>query len=148
MNKYTVRKATQGLSNYILSQHLEGKGVAIAYDSRHMSPEFAMESACCLAANGIKAFLFDGLRPTPELSFAVRFYGCVAGINITASHNPPEYNGYKVYWSDGAQITPPHDLGIMDEVRRVKAEEMKTISKEEAIESNLLVYIGEKVDEA
>ena len=148
MNKYTVRKATQGLSNYILSQHLEGKGVAIAYDSRHMSPEFAMESACCLAANGIKAFLFDGLRPTPELSFAVRFYGCVAGINITASHNPPEYNGYKVYLSDGAQITPPHDLGIMDEVRRVKAEEMKTISKEEAIESNLLVYIGEKVDEA
>lgn len=148
MNKYTVRKATQGLSNYILSQHLEGKGVAIAYDSRHMSPEFAMESACCLAANGIKAFLFDGLRPTPELSFAVRFYGCVAGINITASHNPPEYNGYKVYWSDGAQITPPHDLGIMDEVRQVKAEEMKTISKEEAIESNLLVYIGEKVDEA
>ena len=148
MNKYTVRKATQGLSNYILSQHLEGKGVAIAYDSRHMSPEFAMESACCLAANGIKAFLFDGLRPTPELSFAVRFYGCAAGINITASHNPPEYNGYKVYWSDGAQITPPHDLGIMDEVRQVKAEEMKTISKEEAIESNLLVYIGEKVDEA
>ena len=148
MNKYTVRKATQGLSNYILSQHLEGKGVAIAYDSRHMSPEFAMESACCLAANGIKAFLFDGLRPTPELSFAVRFYGCVAGINITASHNPPEYNGYKVYWSDGAQITPPHDLGIMDEVRRVKAEEMKTISKEEAIASNLLAFIGEEVDEA
>ena len=148
MNKYTVRKATQGLSNYILSQHLEGKGVAIAYDSRHMSPEFAMDAACCLAANGIKAYLFDGLRPTPELSFAVRFYECVAGINITASHNPPEYNGYKVYWSDGAQITPPHDHGIMDEVRQVKAEDMKTISKEEAMVSKLLTFIGKEVDEA
>lgn len=148
MNKYTVRKATQGLSNYILSQHLEGKGVAIAYDSRNMSPEFAMETAGCFAANGIKAYLFESLRPTPELSFAVRFYECVAGINVTASHNPPEYNGYKVYWSDGAQITPPHDLGIMDEVRGVKAEEMKTISKEEALESNLLNFIGEEVDEA
>jgi phosphoglucomutase len=148
MNKYTVRKATQGLSNYILSQHLEGKGVAIAYDSRNMSPEFAMETACCFAANGIKAYLFESLRPTPELSFAVRFYECVAGVNVTASHNPPEYNGYKVYWSDGAQITPPHDLGIMDEVRGVKAEEMKTISKEEALESNLLNFIGEEVDEA
>ena len=108
MNVYTVRKATQGLANYILSQKGEKKGVAIAFDSRRMSPEFADEAACCLAANGIKAYVFESLRPTPELSFAVRELGCISGINVTASHNPPEYNGYKVYWEDGAQITPPH----------------------------------------
>ena len=119
MNIYTVRKATQGLANYILTQGKQKQGVAIAYDSRHMSPEFADESARCLAANGIKAYVFETLRPTPELSYAVRKLGCAAGINITASHNPPEYNGYKVYWEDGAQITPPHDAGIMDEVRQV-----------------------------
>ena len=116
MNIYTVRKATQGLANYIISQKGQEKGVAIAFDSRRMSPEFADEAACCLAANGIKAYVFESLRPTPELSFAVRELGCISGINITASHNPPEYNGYKVYWEDGAQITPPHDTGIMDEV--------------------------------
>ena len=119
MNIYTVRKATQGLANYIISVGGEGKGVAIAFDSRHMSPEFADEAALCLAANGIKAYVFESLRPTPELSYAVRRLGCIAGINITASHNPPEYNGYKVYWEDGAQITPPHDTGIMDEVKKV-----------------------------
>ena len=108
MNIYTVRKATQGLANYIISQKGQDKGVAIAFDSRRMSPEFADEAACCLAANGIKAYVFESLRPTPELSFAVRELGCISGINITASHNPPEYNGYKVYWEDGAQITPPH----------------------------------------
>ncbi|MBQ0026328.1 MAG: phospho-sugar mutase, partial [Lachnospiraceae bacterium] len=113
MNTYTVRKATQGLARYIIKQHGENKGVAIAYDSRHMSPEFALEGALCLAANGIKAYLFDELRPTPELSFAVRHLGCIAGINVTASHNPASYNGYKVYWGDGAQITPPHDGGII-----------------------------------
>ena len=115
MNIYTVRKATQGLANYICKVGAQAKGVAIAYDSRHMSPEFANEAALCLAANGIKAYVFESLRPTPELSYAVRKLGCTAGINITASHNPPEYNGYKVYWEDGAQITPPHDTGIMDE---------------------------------
>ena len=98
MNIYTVRKATQGLANYILKVNAQDKGVAIAFDSRHMSPEFADESALCLAANGIKAYVFESLRPTPELSYAVRKLGCTAGINITASHNPPEYNGYKVYW--------------------------------------------------
>ena len=109
MNIYVVRRATQGLANYIIKQGGADKGVAIAYDSRHMSPEFAMEAAMTLAANGIKAYKFESLRPTPELSFAVRELGCIAGINITASHNPPEYNGYKVYWEDGAQFTPPHD---------------------------------------
>ena len=109
MNVYTVRKATQGLANYILKVGGADKGVAIAYDSRRMSPEFADVAALCLNANGIKAYVFESLRPTPELSFAVRELGCIAGINITASHNPAEYNGYKVYWEDGAQITPPHD---------------------------------------
>ena len=111
MNIYVVRRATQGLANYIAKVDKKSQGVAIAYDSRHMSPEFAQEAALCLAANGIKAYIFETLRPTPELSFAVRHLGCVAGINVTASHNPPEYNGYKVYWEDGAQITPPHDGG-------------------------------------
>lgn len=118
MNIYTVRKTTQGLANYIAAVNGQAKGVAIAHDSRRMSPEFAKEAALCLAANGVKAYIFDSLRPTPELSFAVRKLGCIAGINITASHNPPEYNGYKVYWEDGAQITPPHDSGIMDEVKK------------------------------
>ena len=115
MNIYTVRKATQGLANYINKAGKAAQGVAIAFDSRHMSPEFAMEAAMTLAANGIKAYKFESLRPTPELSFAVRELGCVAGINITASHNPPEYNGYKVYWEDGAQFTPPHDKGVTEE---------------------------------
>ena len=109
MNIYTVRQATQGLADYIISQHGEDKGVAIAYDSRIMSPEFSKEAALCLNANGIKTYRFESLRPTPELSFAVRKLGCIAGIVVTASHNPREYNGYKVYWEDGAQITPPHD---------------------------------------
>ena len=119
MNIYVVRRATQGLANYIAKVDKKSQGVAIAYDSRHMSPEFAQEAALCLAANGIKAYIFETLRPTPELSFAVRHLGCVAGINVTASHNPPEYNGYKVYWEDGAQITPPHDTGIMGEVKAI-----------------------------
>ena len=131
MNIYTVRKATQGLANYIAGKGAQAQGVAIAYDSRRMSPEFADEAALCLAANGIKAYVFESLRPTPELSFAVRKLGCIAGINITASHNPPEYNGYKVYWEDGAQITPPHDKGIMDEVKAVKdVATVKTKDKE------------------
>ena len=119
MNIYVVRKATQGLANYIIEQGGQDKGVAIAFDSRRMSPEFASEAACCLAANGIKAYIFESLRPTPELSFAVRELGCIAGINITASHNPPEYNGYKVYWEDGAQFTPPHSDGVTAQVNAI-----------------------------
>ena len=125
MNIYVVRRATQGLANYIIKQGAADKGVAIAYDSRNMSPEFAMEAAMTLAANGIKAYKFESLRPTPELSFAVRELGCIAGINITASHNPPEYNGYKVYWEDGAQFTPPHDKGVTEEVLAI--EDLSTV---------------------
>ncbi|MBQ9765075.1 MAG: phospho-sugar mutase [Lachnospiraceae bacterium] len=147
MNIYTVRKATQGLANYILKMNKEAQGVAIAYDSRRMSPEFADEAALCLAANGIKAYVFESLRPTPELSYAVRKLGCTAGINITASHNPPEYNGYKVYWEDGAQITPPHDNGIMAEVKAVTDyATVKTMSKEDAKAKGLYIVIGEDVD--
>ncbi|MBR4604910.1 MAG: phospho-sugar mutase, partial [Lachnospiraceae bacterium] len=119
MNVYTVRKATQGLANYILKQGTEGKGVAISFDNRRMSTEFAQETALCLAANGIKAYIFESLRPTPELSFALRTLGCTAGVMVTASHNPPEYNGYKVYWEDGSQITAPRDKEIISEVRAV-----------------------------
>ncbi len=148
MNIYTVRKATQGLANYIISKDGQKKGVAIAYDSRRMSPEFADEAALCLAANGIKAYVFESLRPTPELSYAVRSLGCIAGINITASHNPPEYNGYKVYWEDGAQITPPHDKGIMDEVKAVTDyNTVKTMRIEEAKSAGMYEVIGAAVDD-
>lgn len=149
MNVYTVRKATQGLANYILKVGGEKKGVAIAFDSRRMSPEFADEAALCLAANGIKAYVFESLRPTPELSFAVRKLSCIAGINITASHNPPEYNGYKVYWEDGAQITPPHDSGIMAEVKAVTDyNTVKTMDKEAAKAAGLYEVIGAAIDDA
>ena len=148
MNIYTVRKATQGLANYILKSGNKDKGVVIAYDSRRMSPEFATEAALCLAANGIKASVFESLRPTPELSYAVRKLGCVAGINITASHNPPEYNGYKVYWEDGAQITPPHDKGIMDEVKAIEDYTiMKTMGLEDAKAAGLYEVIGKEIDD-
>ena len=148
MNVYTVRKATQGLANYINNVHAQEKGVAIAYDSRHMSPEFADVAALCLAANGIKAYVFESLRPTPELSYAVRRLGCTAGINITASHNPPEYNGYKVYWEDGAQITPPHDTGIMDEVRNVTDyASVKTMPLEKAKADGLYQTICADIDD-
>ena len=149
MNVYTVRKATQGLANYIVKNNGQAKGVAIAYDSRRMSPEFADVAALCLAANGIKAYVFESLRPTPELSFAVRKLGCIAGINITASHNPPEYNGYKVYWEDGAQITPPHDKGIMDEVKAVADfNQVKTMDLDAAKEAGLYEVIGAAIDDA
>ena len=148
MNDYVVAKATQGLANYILHSRKQDKGVAIAFDSRRCSPEFADVAALCLAANGIKAYVFESLRPTPELSFAVRHLGCIAGINITASHNPPEYNGYKVYWEDGAQITPPHDVQIMKEVKAINVQDAKTITKEEAIEKGLYQVIGKEVDDA
>lgn len=147
MNIYTVRKATQGLANYIVKQGAKDKGVAIAYDSRRMSPEFADEAALCLNANGIKAYVFSSLRPTPELSYAVRKLGCTAGIVITASHNPPEYNGYKVYWEDGAQITYPKDVDIVNEAAAVKDyNDVKTMGKEEAIAGHLYNVIGEEID--
>ncbi len=149
MNIYTVRKATQGLANYILKQGGREKGVAIAYDSRRKSPEFADEAALCLAANGIKAYVFDELRPTPELSFALRTLGCISGIVITASHNPPEYNGYKAYWEDGAQVTAPKDKEIITEVKNVTDyHEVKTMDKEEAIKSGLYQVIGKEIDDA
>lgn len=149
MNEYTVRKATQGLANYIIKVGGQDRGVAIAYDSRHMSPEFADVAALCLAANGIKAYVFESLRPTPELSYAVRKLHTIAGINITASHNPPEYNGYKVYWEDGAQITPPHDSGIMDEVKAISDYAVcKKMDKEEAIAAGLYQTIGADIDDS
>ena len=148
MNVYTVRKATQGLANYINNVHAQEKGVAIAYDSRHMSPEFADVAALCLAANGIKAYVFESLRPTPELSYAVRRLGCTAGINITASHNPPEYNGYKVYWEDGAQITAPKDAQIIGEVNAIKDyAEIKKMTTEEAKAAGLYEVIGKEIDD-
>ncbi|MCR5703517.1 MAG: phospho-sugar mutase [Eubacterium sp.] len=147
MNFYTVGKATQGLANYILETKKQDQGVAIAFDSRRMSPEFADAAALCLNANGIKAYVFESLRPTPELSFAVRQLGCIAGINITASHNPAEYNGYKVYWEDGAQITPPHDENIMAAVKSLDITSAKTMDKEAAIEKGLYITIGKDVDD-
>ncbi len=149
MNIYTVRKATQGLANYILKQGGADKGVAIAYDSRYYSPEFADEAARCMAANGIKAYIFDELRPTPELSFALRTLGCISGIVVTASHNPPEYNGYKVYWEDGAQVTAPKDKEIITEVKNVTDyHTVKTMSKEDAMKAGLYQMIGEEIDVA
>ena len=149
MNIYTVRKATQGLANYIISQGGKDKGVAIAYDSRRMSPEFADEAALCLNANGIKAYVFDALRPTPELSFALRKLHCISGIVITASHNPPEYNGYKAYWEDGAQVTAPKDVEIIAEVKKVTDyHQVKTMDKEDAIAAGLYQVIGKEIDDA
>ena len=148
MNIYTVRRATQGLANYIIKQGGAAKGVAIAFDSRHMSSEFAEEAALTLAANGIKAYRFETLRPTPELSFAVRELGCIAGINITASHNPPEYNGYKVYWEDGAQFTPPHDKGVTEEVMAITdLSTVKTMGAEDAKAKGLYEIIGAAIDD-
>ena len=148
MNKYTVTKATQGLANYIIKKGGQNRGVAIAYDCRIMSEEFSMETALCLNANGIKTYRFDSLRPTPELSYAVRELGCIAGIVITASHNPPEYNGYKVYWDDGAQIVEPIDKEIINEVNNIT--DFGTIKKmdyDEAIEKGLFNTIGEEIDD-
>jgi phosphoglucomutase len=148
VNQYTVRKATQGLANYIKKSESEDRGVAIAYDSRRFSKEFATEAALCLAANKIKAYIFESLRSTPELSFAVRYLNCIAGINITASHNPPEYNGYKVYWEDGAQITPPHDIGIMEEVAKIEDyTTLKTTTQDEARKEGLFQVIGKEIDD-
>ncbi|MEI3436260.1 MAG: phospho-sugar mutase [Clostridia bacterium] len=148
MNKYTVGKATQGLANYIKEQGTQDKGVAISYDSRKMSKEFSLQTALILNANGIKTYLFENLRPVPELSFAVRELKCTAGVMITASHNPPKYNGYKVYWDDGAQIVAPRDKDIIAKVRAVaEYSEIKEISKEEAIEKGLFNIVGTEMDD-
>ena len=148
MNKYTVGKATQGLANYILEQGTQDKGVAISYDSRRMSDEFSLQTALILNANGIKTYLFESLRPVPELSFAVRELGATAGIMITASHNPPKYNGYKVYWDDGSQIVAPRDKDIINKVRSITDfKEIKTISKEDAIKKGLFNAIGKEMDD-
>ena len=147
MNIYTVRRASQGLANYIIKNKGQNKGVAIAFDSRNMSIEFSREAALTLNANGIKTYRFDTLRPTPELSFALRHLHCIAGIVVTASHNPPEYNGYKVYWEDGAQVTPPHDTGIIAEVNSIEDFSLcKTMNLDDAIKAGLYNVIGEEVD--
>lgn len=148
MNIYTVRRATQGLANFIIKENAKGRGVAIAFDSRRMSPEFADEAALCLNANGIKTYIFPSLRPTPELSFAVRELGCIAGIVVTASHNPPEYNGYKVYWEDGAQVTAPKDVQIISEVKAVTDwNTVKVMDKEAARVAGLYNVIGYDLDD-
>ena len=148
MNIYTVRKATQGLANYILKHGDPKKGVAISCDNRRMSPEFSRETALCLAANAIKAYIFDSLRPTPELSFALRELGCTAGVMVTASHNPPEYNGYKVYWEDGAQITAPIDKNIITEVKSITDyHTVKTMDKDAAVAAGLYEVIGKEIDD-
>lgn len=148
MNVYTVTKATQGLANYIKKQGGEDKGVAIAFDSRHMSVEFSEKAALCLNANGIKTYRFETLRPTPELSFALRELHCIAGIVVTASHNPPEYNGYKVYWEDGAQITAPKDKEIIAEVNAVTDfASIKMMDRAEAEEKGLFHVIGKEIDD-
>ena len=148
MNQYTVTKATQGLANYIVKKGGQDKGVAIAYDSRRMSEEFSEQTALCLNANGIKTYRFDSLRPTPELSFAVRELGCIAGIMITASHNPPEYNGYKVYWEDGAQIVAPKDQLIIQEVNQIEDfSVIKTMKQEDAEKEGLYHEIGSEIDQ-
>lgn len=148
MNIYTVGKATQGLANFIKKEKGEARGVAIAYDSRRMSKEFSEMAALCLNANGIKTYRFESLRPTPELSFAVRELGCISGIVVTASHNPPEYNGYKVYWEDGAQITAPKDKEIITEVLAVtNYADIKTMDKSGAVAQGLYNEIGKQIDD-
>lgn len=148
MNIYTVRKATQGLANFMIKEKVQDKGVAIAFDSRRMSETFAKETALCMAANGIKAYIFPSLRPTPMLSFALRTLHCAAGVVVTASHNPPEYNGYKVYWEDGAQITAPKDAQIISEVQAITDyHTVKTTSLEAARAAGLYQVIGSEMDD-
>ena len=148
MNIYTVGKATQGLANYILKRGTQDKGVAISYDSRHMSPEFSELTALILNANGIKAYVFEELRPVPELSYAVRELGCTAGVMITASHNKPAYNGYKVYWDDGSQIIAPVDKDITSEVKAITDYKMiKKMNKDDAKEKGLFNLIGKEIDD-
>ena len=148
MNQYTVGKATQGLANYIKEQGTGDKGVAISYDSRKMSKEFSLQTALILCANGIKVYLFENLRPVPELSFTIRKLGCTAGVMITASHNPPKYNGYKVYWDDGAQIETSRGRDIINKVREVENfSDIKQITREEAVQKGLLHMVGTQMDD-
>ena len=148
MNRHTVAHATQGLANLILAQGRANDGVAVAYDSRINSQLFAETAACVLAANGVHAYLFDALRPTPELSFALRELGCVAGINITASHNPKEYNGYKAYWEDGAQLPPEHADTVSAEINALDIfRDVKTMKLSDALEKELITMIGAEIDE-
>ena len=149
MNVYTVRRATQGYANYLKKEfsHIE-PGVLFAYDSREFSKRFALEAALVMCANGIKAYVFESLRPAPELSFGVRHLGLSGGVTITASHNPPEYNGYKVYGPDGAQVTSPHDRRIIDEVNKVSWADIITLDTKKAVKDGLLIYVGEEIDEA
>ena len=149
MNTWMINRATQGLANYFIKTFPEkaAKGelsAVIAYDSRRFSDVFAEATALIFAANGFKTYLFTSLRPTPELSFAIRTLGCDTGVVVTASHNPPQYNGYKAYWNDGAQVIEPHDTGIIDQVNSVDT--VKTISKEDALASGKLIMIDKEVD--
>ena len=150
MNKYVVRRATQGIANYISShgEEMKSRGVVIAYDSRHFSAEFALETSLTLCANGIKTYLFDELRPVPELSFAIRHLHTIAGIAITASHNPSKYNGYKAYWEDGGQLPPPVSDKVLEEINKLDMFGAKTMSRKDAENSGLLTIIGEDVDKA
>ncbi|MBF4805322.1 MAG: phospho-sugar mutase, partial [Pseudoleptotrichia goodfellowii] len=151
INKYVIRKATQGLANYMLKynkKEAEEKGIIIAHDCRIGSREYALNTARVMAANGIKAYIYSDLRSTPELSFGVRYKGCLAGIVVTASHNPPEYNGYKVYWSDGGQIVAPEVTGILEEVNKIKTlEEIKVMCEKEAREKGLIIELDGKIDD-
>ncbi|MBI9102221.1 MAG: phospho-sugar mutase [Spirochaetales bacterium] len=147
LNTFNIHKATQGLANYISAQNIDNPGAVIAYDSRHFSDTFALDAALVLAANGIKTWLFSSLRPTPELSYAVRELGASVGIVVTASHNPPEYNGYKVYWADGGQLVPPHDKGVIAEVRKV-THDIRILDEKEALDSGMLEYIDTEIDES
>jgi phosphoglucomutase len=148
LNSFIIQKTTQGLANYIKKAVKSNASVALAYDSRRFSDVFALESAKVLAANGIKSYLYPSLRSTPQLSFTVRQLGATAGIVITASHNPAEYNGYKVYWSDGGQIIAPHDTGIVNEVRAVQGSQIVSLTKEDAAARGLIVMIGRDMDDA
>jgi phosphoglucomutase len=149
MNIFIIAKCTQGLANYVLKSGVRAPKAVIAYDSRHFSKEFATKTAVVLASNGIKTYLFESLRPTPELSFAIRYLGCTTGVVITASHNPKEYNGYKAYWSDGSQLIYPHDKGVIDEVRNIKSlDQVKIKELNELVPSNMIEYIGKKIDDA
>ena len=150
MNKYVVRRATQGIANYI-SKHgeeLKNRGVVIGYDSRHFSAEFALETALTLCANGVKTYLFESLRPVPEISFTIRHLNCIAGIAITASHNPAKYNGYKAYWEDGGQLPPTVSDKVLEEINALEMFDAKTMTKEDAEQTGLLTIIGKEVDDA
>lgn len=149
MNRYNVAKATQGLANYIKQQNIPSPKAVVAYDSRHFSKEFAKETATIFASNGIKTYLFSDLRPTPELSFAIRYLECATGVVVTASHNPKEYNGYKAYWSDGAQMVEPHDKNVIIEVAKIQSlNDVKKDNFYDLVSSGKIEIIDKELDEA